>query len=344
MNQWPNPCHSILLAAIIIATSPAPAAAQTAQPAPAPAPAKSEAKPEPKAEAKPEAPSDPKPDPREQARLHFEQGVALYKEANYAAALAEFEAANKASPAPAVLYNIGLSYKGLFRYPESIAALNRYLDEGQSDPRLTAERRTEIEQSIAEMRSLLAPVTFALEPKAARVLVDGRELAIPEDGVVQLAAGRHIAELSAEHHNPERREFTVAAGTPQTLTVKLKAIPRSGMVFITSSQPNTRLKLDGKELGFAPMKLELGVGGHQLEATVPKYEIFQTEVMISPGQSRNIDIEMRLPPVQPLYRKWYFWTAVGTAIAGGTVTAILLQPGTAKPTVGGFGASSLKQQ
>jgi hypothetical protein len=268
--------------------------------------------------------------------------VALYQEANYAAALAEFEAAYKAAPAPAVLYNIGLSYKGLYRYPEAIDTLKRYLVEGQADAKLTPERRTEIESSIEEMRSLLAPVTFTLQPKAARVLVDGRELAIPDSGVVQLAAGRHVAELSAEHHNPERREFTVAAGTPLELAFKLKAIPRSGTVFITSSQPNTRLKVDGKEVGFAPLQLELSVGGHQLEATAAKHEVFQTEVMLSPGQSRNIDIEMRLPPTQPLYRKWYFWTAVGTAIAGGTATAFLLRPGVAPATVGELGAGSLR--
>ena len=330
MNHRLNPTPFLLLAALLVA-SPTAALAQAGAPAPGAAP-----------EVKSEARPDSTLEPREQARLHFEQGVALFQEANYAAALAEFEAAYKASPAPAVLYNIGLSHKGLYRYPEAIETLQRYLNEGQADPKLTPERRTEITQSIEEMKALLAPVTFTLEPKSARVLVDGRQLTIPEDGVVQLAAGDHVAELSAEHHNPERREFKVAAGTPLTLAFKLKAIPRSGTVFITSSQPNTRLKIDGKEVGFAPMKLELGVGGHQLEASVPKYELFQTEVMLSPGQTRNIDIEMRLPPVQPLYRKWYFWTAVGTAIVGGTVGAILLQPGVAPPTTAGLGLGSFE--
>jgi hypothetical protein len=282
-------------------------------------------------------------DTRDQARVHFEQGVALYGEGNFASALAEFEAAYKALPAAPVLYNIGLCYKALYRYPEAIDTLNRYLAEGRTDAGLTPQKRTEIEQSVETMSALLAPVTFTLRPREARVVVDGRQIVIPGDGIVQLAAGARLAEVSAEYHQPERREFTVVAGAPLTVTFDLKAIPRTGTAFITSSQPNTRIKIDGKDQGFAPLKVELSVGGHQLEGAVPKYEIFQTEVMLSPGQSRNIDIEMRLPPNPPLYRKWWFWSSLGAVVAGGTATAFLLQPGTAPATVGGLGTGPVNR-
>src|SRR6185503_20787563 len=85
-----------------------------AQPAPAPAP-------------KVVAPPAENPAVVEEAKRHFEQGVALFNDGNYSAALAEFEAAYKTRPAPAVLYNIGLTQKALFRYPEAIDSLTRYL-------------------------------------------------------------------------------------------------------------------------------------------------------------------------------------------------------------------------
>jgi tetratricopeptide (TPR) repeat protein len=89
-----------------------------------------------------------------EARLHFQQGVALFKDQNYDAALAEFKGAYAISAEPIVTYNVGLTYKALFRYGEAMEALERYLDE--SDARghpVSKDRRAEVEKIIAELRS-----------------------------------------------------------------------------------------------------------------------------------------------------------------------------------------------
>src|SRR5260370_33354875 len=65
----------------------------------------------------------------DEAKRHFQQGVALYNDGNFSAALAEFEATYAAHPTAGVLYNIGLTQKSLFRYGESIKTLGRYLKE-----------------------------------------------------------------------------------------------------------------------------------------------------------------------------------------------------------------------
>ena len=84
-----------------------------AQPAPAPAPPA------------PAPPAAPDPAVLEEAKRHFAQGVALYNDGNYNAALAEFEAAYRVRPSPGVLDNIGLTQKGLVRYNDAIASLGR---------------------------------------------------------------------------------------------------------------------------------------------------------------------------------------------------------------------------
>src|SRR5258706_3095515 len=88
----------------------------------------------------------------DEAKRHFAQGVALYNDGNYNAALAEFEAAYKVKKSPGVLYNIGLTQKALFRYNESIASLTEYQ---QMEKKLTAERKAEIKNIITEMQALL---------------------------------------------------------------------------------------------------------------------------------------------------------------------------------------------
>src|SRR5688500_11122356 len=79
----------------------------------------------------------------EEAKRHFKQGVALYNDGNFGAALAEFEQANKLRPSPAVLYNIGLTQKALFRYNDAIDSLNEYI---AKEAKLSNERRSEVKQ------------------------------------------------------------------------------------------------------------------------------------------------------------------------------------------------------
>jgi hypothetical protein len=300
------------------ARAPAPAAPGGTQPALAPAPAASQ-------------------DARKQeARRHFLQGVALYEEGNFTAALAEFQAAYTMAPAPGVLFNIGLTEKALYRYSDASRTLERYLVEGSKDPNLTIERRQQVVQLIEEMKSLLAPLRFVLAPPGARLTVDGRPMVLGADGSLALAAGNHVVDVVADGHESQRRDITIVAGTPATFEFTLKPIPRSGRVSITSSRPATRVTIDGQDRGLAPLSLELPAGGHQLEAQADGYEPFRSELVLAAGQERKVDIEMLLPPArvaQPVYKKWWFWTGLGAAVAGGTATAFLLRPGV-KPPVG----------
>jgi hypothetical protein len=82
-------------------------------PAPAPAPAPPQDQPVGDGSAAPApAPTSPPPpaDPNtEAAKVHFEQGVALFNDGNFVAALAEFEQSYKLKPAPFVLKNVALT-------------------------------------------------------------------------------------------------------------------------------------------------------------------------------------------------------------------------------------------
>jgi tetratricopeptide (TPR) repeat protein len=288
------------------------------------------------------APLAPAPSPsrdatKEEARRHFLQGVALYEEGNFTGALAEFQAAQKLAPNASVLFNIGLTEKALYRYADASRTLERYLIEGnQGAARLTPERRQQVVQLIEEMKSLLAPLRFLLVPATARVTVDGRPMTVTADGSLALAAGNHVVDVAADGYESLRREIVVVAGVPAEHDFQLKPIARNGRVNITSSRADTRVFIDGQDRGLAPLALELPAGGHQLEARADGYEPFRSELVLAASQERSVDIEMQLPPARaghPVYKKWWFWTGLGTAVAGGTAAAFLLKPGV-KPPVG----------
>jgi len=65
-------------------------------------------------------PAAAQPDPY---RQHMDNGIKLFHDGNFEAALVEFEAAYKARPKASPLLNIALCQKARFRYPKAIAAL-----------------------------------------------------------------------------------------------------------------------------------------------------------------------------------------------------------------------------
>ena len=96
--------------------------------------------PAPKAAAKPE----PKTPEQKEADRHFKSGVALFKEAKYAEALAEFERAYEIAPHPLVLYNIAGCHRELSHYSEAVDVLQAVPRRGQGQgaaPRGSPPRR-----------------------------------------------------------------------------------------------------------------------------------------------------------------------------------------------------------
>ncbi|HVZ70876.1 MAG TPA: PEGA domain-containing protein [Polyangia bacterium] len=280
-----------------------------------------------------------------EARLHFQQGVALYKEQNFDAALAEFQGAYAISGEPVVLYNLGLTQKALFRYADAAATLERYLSESAAHGQPVAKaRRAEVENLVAEMHSLLADVTLVVKPAEASVLVDGRAAALGIDGVVKLAAGSHVVEATAPGYVGDKKAITVVAGVPQTLALTLAAIPKTGHVRVQSSEIGARVAIDGKDLGPAPVELELAPGGHTVEATAPGFAPTHLEIVVAAGQARTIVAPLERPRAAEAHLpgvlgKWWFWTGVVAVAAATTATIALWPAGTQGPITGSLGTT-----
>jgi hypothetical protein len=292
--------------------------------------------------APPAAPAPPSADKLAEARLHFQQGVALYQDHNYDAALAEFQGAYAASNQPVVLYNMGLTFKALFRYADAIDTLDRYLKESSArSEAITPERRAEVEGIIAEMKSLLADVTVLVQPAQATIKVDGRPVTMGIEGIVRLAAGTHSIEASQADYTSDHRDITVVAGVPQSVSLKLNPIPRTGHVKIASTQAGAHVSVDGRDLGAAPVEVELGAGGHHLNVAAQGFVTSSSELAIAPGQSRDMMISLDLPPpppVTPFYQRWWFWGGVAAAVAVASV--IVFWPHTQSPLAGTTGTTN----
>jgi tetratricopeptide (TPR) repeat protein len=265
------------------------------------------------AQPSPAAPSPAAPSPAAlaEAKHHFQQGAALYNDQNFNAALAEFLAAYRAAPAPAVLYNIGLTQKALFRYNDALESLESYL---KDEPKLTPERRAEVRQLMSEMRALLAEVTIHALPAGASIAVDGRTIGVSPMKPYFLAAGSHVLEVSAEGYRPSRKELLITAGAPLTVSVTLDKIPRTGRLHVAVNERGATVKVDNKDIGPPPQDLEVGLGGHTLEVWATGYETHREEVLVAAGQDRYLQVSLKRPPTK-WYKKAAFWAPLCVAVA-----------------------------
>src|ERR1044072_2699300 len=68
-------------------------------------------------------------DPATEAyKQHMSNGVKLFQDKNYAAAITEFQAAYDAKPKASPLINIALCHKGMYQYPKAVASLRAALE------------------------------------------------------------------------------------------------------------------------------------------------------------------------------------------------------------------------
>jgi hypothetical protein len=178
------------------------------------------AAPRPKAPAKPGA----KTPEQKEAERHFQSGVALFKEAKYAEALAEFERAYEISPQPLVLYNIAGCHRELSQYSEAVAYYGRFLTEGKGKvkPARLAAAQAELDGILAR----IARVTVSVKPALSDVtlIVDGTPLDRAQMPLI-LPPGEHRVVVRAAGRQEGERSVRVASGDEIAVDLELAELP-----------------------------------------------------------------------------------------------------------------------
>jgi hypothetical protein len=174
----------------------------------------------------PRAPKKPDQTPQQKdADHHFKSGVALFKEAKYAEALAEFERAYEIAPHPLVLYNIAGCHRQLSHYAEAVSYYHRFLDEGKGV--VAAARLTTARTELDAILALVARVTVTIAPPidGATLVLDGAPLDHPamplilspgEHRLIARAAGRRDAERSVRVASGDELSIELAFPEPST--------------------------------------------------------------------------------------------------------------------------------
>lgn len=178
-----------------------------------------------------------------EADKHFKHGVTLYKENDYAAALAEFQRAYEIQPSWQVLYNIGESQFQLQDYANALKTLQRYLNEGGA--KIGAKRKKDVDKDLEKLKQRVATLTVVTnEPGAAVTIDDVASGTTPMAEPVLVSAGKRKVTATLSGRPPATEVVQLAGGDDKTVTLTIAALPPpTKIIEVTKPSPSLMVPL-----------------------------------------------------------------------------------------------------
>ena len=195
-------------------------------------------------------------------------------------------------------------------------------------------RRKQIRRFIKQLGKVLhrthGLVQVQIDPDGASMRVGDTPPA--SAGSRWLRAGAHtiVVEhpdwVAAEHH------IEVTAGATQTLSVKLST-PRPVILRITSRPTGADARVDGRLVGRTPLDMQASPGPVQVTLTKDGWLSQTRTATLSRGKPATLEmelvaaVEVAVPVVAPkpsVVETWWFWTVIGTVVAAGVTTGVVL--------------------
>jgi hypothetical protein len=233
----------------------------------------------------------------DEAKRHFTNGVHMFEDKNFAGALVEFEASFKLNPTAAALQNIAVCQKGLFRYADANATLERLLKDFGAQ--LSSDDKKAAEDAMREMAALIGTVVIKVTPTDARVSINDTPLA-PEAAKipVKLAAGEYRIAAEAPGFARQEQRVNVVSGEKDGL-VTITLIPLSGTISVHAHDSQAAIALDGTQVGYEEWKGPASAGSHEV------YVYTQTQrhkhtVVVYAGQATELEAKLTTEDTIPV--------------------------------------------
>lgn len=265
------------------------------------------------------APAEAPSAPSDRAAQLKAEGDAAMGDFRYADALAKYEEARTLTGNPALEYNAGRALEMLARYPEALERLRSF------KARATAEllaRVPNLDALIADVERRTTLLTVKVARPGATIRLGDRVLGTSPLPPTRVNSGKAVTvRVALEGHDEETRTVELPGGGEATVEVTPIPKDRRATLIVDSPVKGASLRVDGIPRGNVPSELALVAGVHSLELSAQGYDPIVSEVTLAAGERRRVALE---PGSSAIYKRWWFWTLLGTAAAGGAVTAVLL--------------------
>ena len=173
---------------------------------------------------------------KELARTKFREGVELFANEEYPAALTIFEESYAIRKSNTVLYNIAMCQRALFMHVEAVRSFTEYMS-GAGD-KISAAEKAEINSWIDEMKKKVARLQILGAPKGSSVFIDGDAAATtPLIHPLLLNQGNHAVEVRRDGYLPFAADVKALMGAEISLKITLKTVDTPGNAQPTSHMP-----------------------------------------------------------------------------------------------------------
>lgn len=176
------------------------------------------------------APSSDPVDPADEARAAMRRGAALLERGDAAGALAEYETAKRLVPAAnAPWFFAAEALTRLERWAEVVENLEAYLarDPNVSDAEQVRARVTRVRHDHFPAHVHLDIRTTDQREASPSVTVDGVIAALPANGVIDLAPGRHTIAVAAPTYESTSKELDLIGDQTTTLIINLTHVAKA---------------------------------------------------------------------------------------------------------------------
>jgi hypothetical protein len=246
------------------------------------------------------------------------QADGLMDNMKFADAYALYVQAYSIDPDPALLYNEGRALQAMGDYPAALEKLQRFAAVAPPDKLALVPG---LQDLIADVRARLSTLVVTCNVASARVLLRDRML-----GVVQgnksfsVRAGSAAIDVEADGYEPFKKDIELPAGATLNVAATLVAKADFATIGIRVQPQGTLVLVDTVPLGPSPVDARLAPGTHSIELRHDGYITQTVPVTVAKSERRTMDLELHEPP--PVWAKWWFWTGIGVAIAGGVAIGI----------------------
>jgi len=239
----------------------------------------------------------------------------------YDAALSSYEKATAIEAHPSLLYNRARALQALERYTQALSHFEEFKRQAPSE---LLELVPQLDEMIQGVRENVAFVTFSLKgkdrPKEARVFVRGVEVIDPFSGEKRFNAGAAKIRIESRGYRSYEKKLQLHGGKELAVARRLKLLPKTGVLRITSKTRGAQVLIDGKSAGMVPVEKSLDPGPHKITVRHPDFITSKTSGVVQTGKTKTVNVDLEKRP--SIYQKWWFWAGIGTAVAVGTSVAI----------------------
>ena len=183
--------------------------------------------------------------------------------------------------------------------------LDGYLPSQETLP-LAVGKTLHLEQTLER---ILGTLSVTGEPNVFTLRADSPDAApaLHGDGTLKLAPGTHQLFVEAPGYAPQEVEARILAQGETPVHVKLARLPPpSGTLVVRASVNGALVRVDGKEVGFAPDVLDnIPVGKHELQLLADGREPLTMPVVVRENERTLVDVKLQyaLPRVQAAERQ-----------------------------------------